>query len=54
MTYYESARGIIISHERAIQEIKKHGLLDSIEEFYEACGKSERYKAQAVLNWLGY
>lgn len=54
MTYYESAEGITITHERALQEIRKHGLLDSIAEFYEDCGKREHYTATDVLEWLGY
>ena len=54
MTYYESAEGITITHQRALQEIKKHGLLDDIAEFYENYGKREHYDAQDVLQWLGY
>jgi len=54
MTYYESAEEIIITHKRALQEIKEHGLSGDIEMFYEDCGKRDTYEAQDVLNWLGY
>jgi hypothetical protein len=54
MTYYESAKGITVTRERAIKEIKEHGLLDSINDFYDDYGKREQYEAQDVLNWLGY
>lgn len=56
MTYYESADGIMITHERALKELREHGMLNGydLEGFYEECGKFEHYEAQAVLQWLGY
>jgi hypothetical protein len=54
MSYYESAQGQTITHDRAIQEIKKHGAFADIADFYKECGKRETYKAQDVLIWLGY
>jgi hypothetical protein len=54
MTYYESADGVQITHERAIQELRKHGLLEDVAGFYEECGRRETYDAQEVLQWLGY
>lgn len=56
MTYSESAKGITISHGRAIKEIKKHITpnAEDLADFYKTCGKKEKYKATAVLAWLGY
>ncbi len=55
MNYYESAEGVKITEQRALQEIKNHGCPDSeLSHFYEELGKHEEYDAQAVLNWLGY
>jgi hypothetical protein len=54
MSYFESAKGQTITHDRAIQEIKKHGSLADLADFYKECGKRETYKAEDVLIWLGY
>ena len=56
MTYYESAEGITITHKRALEELKDHGMLNegALEEFYEDLGKRDQYEAQEVLQWLGY
>lgn len=54
MTYYESAEGITITHKRALEELKDHGLLCELEMFYDDLGKREQYEAQEVLQWLGY
>ena len=53
MDYYESAKGIIITRERALQEIRNHHL-ENLEEFFEDLGDKKEYHAQDVLNWLGY
>ena len=54
MTYYETAEGMQITHERALQEIGKHSLLGDLEYFYQELGKQDAYQAQDVLDWLGY
>lgn len=55
MTYYESAKGVVISKARAIQEIYKHGIDDEgVQDFLADCGDKEAYSAIEVLNWLGY
>jgi hypothetical protein len=54
MTYYESAENIVITHNRAIKEIKDHGLIDDLDMFYDELGKRDNYEAQQVLQWLGY
>jgi len=66
MTYYESANGEIISKDRAIQELIKHGCLPQengdvlclengdAHEFFNELGERDFYSAQEVLNWLGY
>jgi len=54
MLYFESAFGQIITHERALQEIKKHGSIQDLQDFYRLYGKKKTYKAQDVLIWLGY
>jgi hypothetical protein len=55
-TYYDSAGGITITRERAISEIKSHGLDydDNLERFFDDLGDKKLYSAQKVLNWLGY
>ena len=57
MTYYESAKGVTITRERAFQELKAHGhILDfrGLREFFRECGNAPRYNAQRVLEFLGY
>jgi hypothetical protein len=56
MTYSESAEGVEITKERAIQEIYNHGLNSEsdIAEFLADCGDRETYQATSVLEWLGY
>jgi hypothetical protein len=54
--YYDSAEGIMISRDRALFEIKSHGLDydENLKEFFEELGDKKLYSAQAVLDWLGY
>ena len=54
MDYYDSAEGLVISKQRAIQEIKEHNAFNEIDEFYSIYGVKEEYNAQHVLIWLGY
>ena len=56
MTYSESAQGIVISHDRAMQELKRHGLWhdSEVEAFYLEMGRKPEYQASDVLEWLGY
>lgn len=56
MSYYDSAKGVRISQARALVELKRHGLDDaeSVSVFFKECGKRKSYRAQAVLDWLGY
>ena len=51
--YYESAENHTITKQRAIQELRKHGIEDT-NEFFDDLGSKETYDAQAVLEWLGY
>lgn len=53
MTYHESAKGKTITRRRALQELRNHGV-DDAEEFFNDLGTKAEYKAQAVLEWLGY
>jgi hypothetical protein len=54
--YYESAEGVEISRERALEELKQHGIvtLDMLQDFDYQLGIKNWYDAQAVLRWLGY
>lgn len=52
MTYSESAEGITISHQRALKEVRDHGI--DVSEFIEEMGNHQTYLASDVLNWLGY
>tara|TARA_R110001606_G_C14918766_1_gene596385 strand:+ start:304 stop:465 length:162 start_codon:yes stop_codon:yes gene_type:complete len=53
MNYYESAENLIITKERALQELNNHGCED-LKEFFQDLGNHKTYKAQSVLIWLGY
>lgn len=62
-TYYESAEGVTISHNRALKELESHGIVLtnenigdglSVQEFYTALGHRESYSATDVLDYLGY
>lgn len=50
--YYESADDLTITLKRALKEVADH--YADVAEFYEDMGQHEFYKAQDVLNWLGY
>lgn len=52
MTYYESAKGTTVMKARAYKEVKDHGCY--WQEFVKDMGDKEAYKAQEVLQWLGY
>ena len=54
MTYYESAKGISITKARAYKEFETHGAECDWAEFVKDMGDKEAYKAQEVLQWLGY
>ena len=55
-TYFESADGIEISKERAIIELKRHGVTEQTDfnQFFLDMGTKAAYNAQEVLGWLGY
>ncbi len=53
MSYYESAEGEVITKERALKELEKHGGLEDVDDFYECLGDQPYYDAQEVLGWLG-
>ena len=53
MTYSESAKGLQITKQRAIQELKAHGVID-VQEFFDDEGERDTYDAFEVLAWLGY
>lgn len=52
MTYYESAKGIQITRERAQKEVNDHGCC--FDEMLEEIGDRDFYAAQEVLAWLGH
>ena len=52
--YYETAEDVMISKERAFQEIKNHNLESEFDLFLQDCGDQSEYDAQTVLTWLGY
>ena len=57
MTYYESAEGLVITHKRALLELREHGIeswSDDMDDFYELLGRKEKYDATDVLEFLGY
>ena len=54
MDYFESAEGVTLTIEQAIQEIRDHCVESEIDDFFKIYGYKEFYKAQDVLVWLGY
>lgn len=60
--YYDSAEGVLISRERAIRELRDHGITDTpsiLEGLAEAIESGDYYRdgtydAQRLLAWLGY
>ncbi|GEM95446.1 hypothetical protein RSP03_45130 [Cereibacter sphaeroides] len=56
MTYLESAEGETITKERALRELKAHGVPvpEGVAAFLQECGDREVYDAGDVLRWLGY
>ena len=53
MSYLESAKGVNISKQRALKELRDHGLTD-FKSFFEELGDKKTYNAESVLLWLGY
>ena len=56
-TYYDSAKGVKITKDRAIQELAKHGhdaASPEYSDFFKEMGDKSHYAAQKVLDWLGY
>jgi len=54
-TYYDSAEDLTITRERACKELKDHNCnAVDVYEFFEEMGFCSHYKAQSVLEWLGY
>lgn len=56
-TYSGSAKGVHISRDRAVREMRDHGITDypSIEEgLAEAHMSGETFSASRLLEWLGY
>jgi len=51
--YLESAKGINISKQRALKELRKHGIVN-YSDFYKELGNKQTYNAESVLTWLGY
>ena len=55
MTYYESAEGEVITLERALIELDRHGFIDQDKlQFLRDLGREDYYNAQDVLDWIGY
>lgn len=54
MTYFESAKGVMITRDRAFKELIDHGMKDEIDTFIKDMGDRQQYAARDVLQWLGY
>lgn len=54
--YYDSAADERISYDRAMKELRDHGVTayDEIKVFLKEVGDRAHYDAQEVLRWLGY
>lgn len=53
MDYLESSEGVNISKNRALEELREHGVLDYVD-FFEELGNKKTYRAIDVLLFLGY
>ncbi|WP_313052620.1 hypothetical protein [Pantoea piersonii] len=51
--YLESAEGIAITRQRALEELQAHGI-EAPAEFFADLGECDIYRARDVLTWLGY
>jgi len=56
MTYSESAEGVPITFERALEELAAHGVLEpqNIADFLQQLGLRASYDAGDVMRFLGY
>ena len=57
MDYYTSTQDLIITRQRAIQEVRSHGHQPGTCEYDEIIdwiGDREMVEAQTLLQWLGY
>lgn len=57
MTYSESADGVIITRQRAIQELQQHCITDADSitmMLQEVFGQAETVDAGKLMVWLGY
>ena len=54
MTYHDGRA--TITHARMVRELRSHGCVTAgdLADFYRCHGKRPRYRASAVLRWLGY
>jgi hypothetical protein len=53
--YSDKAQGEIITRERAMKELRDHGMgAEEVQEFLEEVGNLPTYDAGKVLEWLGY
>lgn len=56
MTYETYSESAMITRERAIRELQDHGTFhpEDIDDFFATLGDRPTYRAEAVLEWLGY
>lgn len=54
MDYFESAEDETINKDRALYELKRHGVESETAQFLAEIGDKAVYNAQDVLQWLGY
>ena len=54
MAYFESAEDTTITKDRALLELKRHGVESETDQFLAEMGNKATYDAQDVLMWLGY
>jgi len=56
MTYYESAEGVKITRLRVYEELRRHSVAHTIDEFDRDVQPDSNglYLASDVLDWLGY
>ena len=55
LTYFDSAEGETITHDRVLLLFRQHGVPESEWlDFFDTYGSNSEYDGQTVLGWLGY
>ncbi len=51
---YDDSHGETCTLWWALAKIEQHGALNDLADFFNTCGKHQRYQLNSVAEWLGY